>query len=125
MSGLRINRAVAAGLLAVWGGCGSANAQQMKCETGPVLKTYGSTPWLAYSCDDGLSIAIVSAPGNPASPFYFFLHPNEGVYRIEGEGTGDKGVADRAIAELQGLSQREITGLIDETRKVQTSAKPN
>jgi hypothetical protein len=27
-------------------------AQQLKCDIGPVKKTYGKTRWLVYSCDD-------------------------------------------------------------------------
>jgi hypothetical protein len=124
MSVAQVNSAVAAGLLTVFGTCGLAEAQQMKCEIGPVQKTYGSTQWLIYSCNDGRSVVIVSAPGSPAAPFYFFLYPSDGTYRIEGEGSGNKSATDRALTELQRLSEVEIAALIDETRKVQNSGKP-
>jgi hypothetical protein len=125
MRAAQVNSVIAAGLLTVLGSYDSANAQQMKCETGPLQRTYGSTPWLVYSCNDGRSIAIVSVPGSPASPFYFFLHPSNGGYRVEGEGTGDKSITDHALAELQQLSEAKIATLIDETRKVQNSTRPN
>jgi hypothetical protein len=93
-------------------------AQSPKCETGPVSKTYGSNAWLVYSCDDAKSIAIVSAQGNPAMPFYFILHPKDGTYQLEGEGTGDKAATDAAARELQRLSTADISALINETRAV-------
>jgi len=110
--------AYSGGALVFFVSCGLAGSQQMKCETGPAQKTYGSTPWLAYSCQDARSLVLVTAPGNPATPFYFFLRPSDGGYRIEGEGSGNKDVTDRVAAELQRLSDTEIAALINETRKV-------
>jgi hypothetical protein len=109
-------------VLSLFGSFTVADAQPTKCEIGPVQKTYGSTQWLVYSCQDGRSLVIVTAPGNPAMPFYFFLHPSDAGYRLEGEGTGNKDVTDRTASELQRLSGAEIAAIVDETRKV-TPAK--
>jgi hypothetical protein len=99
----------------------SAFAQSMKCEIGPVAKNYGSTPWLVYGCDDAKSVVLLAAPGNPAMPFYFIFHPVDGVYRLEGEGTGDKSATTNAVNELKKLSESDIAALIEETRKVQNA----
>jgi hypothetical protein len=108
--------ALSASALALFESCCFADAQQLKCEIGPVQKTYGSTQWLIYSCQDSRSLVIITAPGNPAMPFYFLLHPSDDGYRIEGEGTGNKDITDRVLAELQRLSASEIAALISATR---------
>ncbi|HSC47383.1 MAG TPA: lipocalin family protein [Gammaproteobacteria bacterium] len=90
----------------------------LNCDVGPVNKTYGSAPWLVYSCHDDRSLTFVSAPGSPAMPFYFVLYVKEGQYRLTGEGTGDKKVTDAALAELQKLSATDVAALIVETKKV-------
>jgi|SRR5580658_6490371 len=91
-------------------------AQQLKCDIGPVNKTYGKTQWLVYSCDDSRTLVIVTAPGNPAMPFYFMFSPNENGYQLSGEGTGQKDTTDAAFNELHGLSERDIATLIEQTR---------
>jgi hypothetical protein len=98
-----------------------ANADELKCDVGPISKTYGKTSWLVYSCNDGHSIVAVSSPGNPAAPFYFVLHPGEQGYQIEGEGTGDKAESDAALADLKALSVEQIDAVIAETKRPQKS----
>jgi hypothetical protein len=89
---------------------------QLHCNTGPVTKTYGGTKWLVYSCDDNRTIVIVSAPGSPAMPFYFVFYPTTGGYRLEGEGTGNKGATDAAVQDLRTLSEADIAALIAATK---------
>jgi hypothetical protein len=90
---------------------------QLKCDIGPVSKTYGMASWLVYSCDDGRTVVIVAAPGNPAMPFYFMFSPHEGAYQLDGEGTGNKDATDAAFRELKALSERDIKALIDQTKR--------
>jgi hypothetical protein len=94
----------------------AASDDPLKCDTGPVAKTYGDTPWLVYSCDDNRTVVIVSAPGSPATPFYFTFHPQGNGYRLSGEGTGRKDVTDAAFGELQALSAQDIAALIERTK---------
>jgi hypothetical protein len=91
-------------------------APQLKCEVGPANKTYGKTQWLVYSCDDSRTLVIVTAPGNPAMPFYFVFSPHENGYQLSGEGTGKKDTTDAAFSELRGLSERDIAALIEQTK---------
>ena len=69
-----------------------------------------------YSCDDQASMAILSAPGNPASPFYFFLVPEAETYKIVGEGAGDKKASDAAGDDLSRLTPAEFAALLAETK---------
>jgi hypothetical protein len=87
----------------------------MKCETGPVSKTYGSAQWLVYSCDDAKSLVVLSAPGNPAMPFY---SPAGTGHQLSGEGTGDKNSTATAFNDLKQLSENDILALINETKTV-------
>jgi len=88
---------------------------QMACKIGPIEKTYGSTQWKIYSCDDHKSLVFVSAPGSPASPFYFLRSP-EGV---SGEGTGSKQATDAAYAEIAKLTTADAGALIQATVNAQ------
>jgi hypothetical protein len=92
------------------------------CFAGPISKTFGGTDWMIYSCDDQASMVMVAAPGNPASPFIFFISADAGRYHIEGEGTGDKGASQAAGDELSRLPQEKFAALLVETRTVGTPA---
>ena len=94
-----------------------ADAPRLKCEVGPVTKQYGSTDWLVYSCADKGSLVIVTAPGNPAMPFYFFYLRSDKGYELHGEGTGDKRLTDAAFKDLKNLTEDQIASLLIETRK--------
>ncbi len=90
--------------------------QPLKCDTGPVSKTYGKTQWLVYSRNDDRTVVIVSAPGNPATPFYFVFYPRENGYWLSGEGTGRKDATGAAFDELNALSEPDIAALIEQTK---------
>jgi hypothetical protein len=98
------------------GASATAQTPQLKCDVGPVTKTYGKTPWLVYSCGDGRSVVFVAGPGNPGAPFYFIMHPDAQGYRLEGEGTGSKTITDAAYADLSTLTERDIAALIEQTK---------
>jgi hypothetical protein len=90
-------------------------AAPLQCDIGPITKVFGSVPWLLYSCDDGKSLVVVSAPGSPAAPFYFFFSPEGRGYHLRGEGTGSKPLTDAAYKELEVLSNKDITNLVGQT----------
>jgi len=93
----------------------------LRCDAGPVAKTFAKTLWLVYGCSDNLTVVVLTAPGNPAMPFYFTFHPTGGSYRLSGEGTGSKAVTDAAFAELRLLTSRDILALLAETQRPQVS----
>jgi hypothetical protein len=88
----------------------------MKCETGPIRRTFGGSEWLIYSCEDQASMVVVSAQGNPASPFYFFLKSTGGVYQITGEGNGDREASTAAAGALESMSLSELMELLASTK---------
>jgi hypothetical protein len=93
-----------------------------KCDIGPITKVFGSVPWLLYSCDDRKSLMVVSAPGSPAAPFYFFFSPQSDGYHLSGEGTGSKSLTDAAHKELEGLGNEDIADLISQTSAIRNGA---
>jgi hypothetical protein len=97
-----------------------AAQQSLKCDIGPVTKIYGTTQWLVYSCTDNRTLVIISALGNPGTPFYFMLSPHENGYQLSGEGTGRKDVTDAAFNELKELSGTDIVALIEQTKLPQS-----
>ena len=60
---------------------------------------------------------IVSAPGNPATPFYFTLLPTDAGHRLFGEGTGKKEATAAAFEQLKSLSEDDIANVIKETKE--------
>jgi len=92
--------------------------QSIKCEIGPVAKTFGKVPWLVYGCDDGKSLVVISDKGSPAMPFYFMFFPKDGRYELVGEGTGRKESTAAAHAELKALTDSEIANLLHEVRSL-------
>jgi hypothetical protein len=106
-----------AGLIGV---CAMAQAQEspdvpekseLSCESGPLKKTFGKTPWYVYGCDDGRSIVVVTAPGNPAMPFYFSFVWGPNGFELHGEGAGSKEITDAAYEELKVLTEADVTQL--------------
>ena len=91
---------------------------RLVCDRGPVTtKTFGGTPWQIYGCNDSRSVAIVTAPGSPALPFYFLLAWVNGVYTVSGEGTGKRELTAKAYDEISKLSRQQIDALVNETLK--------
>jgi hypothetical protein len=94
----------------------------LQCDIGPINKVFGSVPWLLYSCDDGKSLVVVSAPGSPAAPFYFMFSPEGRGYHLRGEGTGSKALTDAALKDLRDLSDKDIAGLVGQTIAMRNGA---
>jgi hypothetical protein len=89
-------------------------SQPLKCEIGPLPKTFGKVQWLVYGCADAKSLVVVSAPGSPAMPFNFMFFPKSGRYELVGEGTGRKEATAAAYAELSALSEEQMAKLVSE-----------
>lgn len=92
----------------------------LKCEVGPIEKTYGKTQWLVYGCDDARSVVIVAAPLSPARPFVFRFLAQKNGYLLQSKGTGDKDYTTAAFGELKGMSMDDIEALVKLTK---TSAR--
>jgi hypothetical protein len=94
-----------------------AKPPALDCETGPLSRTYGKTPWLVYSCNDLKSIAIIAAPGSPAAPFYYlWVYDRSGKYSLVGEGTGSATYTSAAYAQLRLLQPSDVEAMVAETR---------
>lgn len=89
----------------------------LECRMGPLEKRFGGQPWLVYSCSDKASLVLASAPGNPASPFYFLVKPDGDGLAISGEGNGSKEVSAAAFEELRSLSPGDVRAIVAETRR--------
>lgn len=107
--------------LSAFGVCGPAlsapsmsDSTPLKCESGPISKTFGRSQWLVYGCVDGRSMVAVSAPGSPSSPFYFMVFEGQNGYEVVGEGKGSQAATAAAYSDLKALSAQEIKALIAE-----------
>lgn len=101
----------------------TAEQPVMACDVGPLLKTYGMTGWLVYSCKDARSVVVVAAPKNPAQPFFFILSPQDDGIHLYGEGEGDKKFTGAAFEELQSLTAIDVAKLVTETQEQAATAK--
>ncbi|MBB3170029.1 hypothetical protein [Simiduia aestuariiviva] len=91
-------------------------ADAMECKIGPLDMEFGGNKWLVYACSDGKSIVAVSAPGNPAMPFFFSVAPKNGSYTVAGEGNGDKTASKSAYEALLKLEKRDIEEIIKKAK---------
>ena len=97
--------------------------QRITCDRGPFAnRAYGGTAWDIYGCNDNRSVAVVTARGNPALPFYFLFAERNGQYRLSGEGTGKPEFTRKAYDDLRRLTQQDIQALAKETQK--TAPRP-
>jgi hypothetical protein len=87
---------------------------KVSCTAGPVPTTYGGQPWLAFACDDGRSVALLSAPGNAAAPSEFVLRPSDHGVRVQGDGSGDRGATAAAFAELMAMDDAALLALYEQ-----------
>lgn len=98
----------------------------VRCDLGPIKKTFGGTDWLLSSCRSDSSgvprLIIVPAPGSPAKTdpkakldFYFFKEKNGFRLEVENEGNSNS-LVDAAYSELIKLSEDEVTKLVSATR---------
>jgi hypothetical protein len=96
--------------------------RKLQCDRGPAgsSRMFGGTAWDLYGCNDERSVAIVTARGNPALPFYFLFVERDGKYTLSGEGTGRVEFTRKAYDDLRRLSQQQIEALAKEASK----AKP-
>lgn len=110
-----------AALFVAWLPSGAHAQQPLSCQIGPVHRTFGGTPWIVYSCEDGKSLAVITETGSIAAPFFFILAWRDGGYRISGEGNGDKNASNAAGRDLEALAPAEVVALIAATQNVQSS----
>ena len=94
----------------------AAPKQALSCEFGPIPKTYGATSWLVYSCDDGQSVVIVTAPESPAAPFMFRFSAREDGYVLQSQGTGNREFTTAAFGELKVMSKQDVEALVKITK---------
>jgi hypothetical protein len=105
---------LAAALLLGLAGCATTavtRTDKVACTAGPLALQIGGQPWLAYACDDGRSVALLSAPGNVAAPFSFVLRPAGHGVRVQGDGGGDRVATAPAFAELMALDDAALAAL--------------
>lgn len=93
-----------------------ADPKPMTCGAGPVERTYADTKWLVFSCDDGLSVVIVAAPGSPANPFVFRFLARGNAYVLQSRGSGDRAFTTPAYGELSQMTGTDIAELVRLTR---------
>lgn len=92
----------------------ASTASGLSCTLGPTTKTFGGSNWLVYGCNDGHSVVVVTAPGNPGAPFVFIFTRGSRGMELHGEGTGNKAATDAAFKQLKALSQADVASLYEQ-----------
>ena len=94
----------------------AAQTAPLMCGVGPIEQSYGMTKWHVYSCDDGRSVVIVSAPESPASPFVFRFMASGDAYLLQSQGTGNRKYTAAAYGELKQMSVQDVAALVKLTK---------
>jgi len=95
----------------------NSKSTPLQCDIGPATKSFGKTQWRVFSCNDHRTVVIVSAPGNPAMPYYFIFSPRNDGYHLSGEGNARKEATAAAFEELKRPTETDIIALIVETKR--------
>jgi hypothetical protein len=101
----------------------TSQPQDLRCDIGPVTRIYGEGQWLVYGCSDDRSVILVSAPGNPASPFVFSFIFQRNAYQLDGQGAGNKAATAATFDELKRLSRQDIANLLSLTKAENAASK--
>lgn len=88
--------------------------EPLQCMAGPKQRSFGGTDWLTYGCDNHSTLIVVSAPGNPATPFIFVLSKTEDGVRVTGEGNGDQRATAPAFKDLKQVTREALDAMIRE-----------
>jgi len=96
----------------------------LKCEKGPLQRSFGGTAWLVYGCEDKATLVVWAAEGNPAAPFYFILFPKGESRELYGEGTGDQKATAPAFEDLKRLDAAAIAALLAEAEQAGAAPEP-
>jgi len=86
----------------------------IRCEVGPVQRTFAGTDWLVSECDSGW-LEVVAAAKNPVWPTSFTVWPVGDRYELEGLRPRGR-IARAAYRELLSLPATEIKALLVEVR---------
>lgn len=90
----------------------------IRCEVGPVERTFGGGPWKVYSCSDGVTVVLISANSKSNVPFTYMLSLSRPApYMFYGSGVPGEGTdVAAATQELRQLRAEEIAALISATK---------
>ena len=67
---------------------------------------------------------MVSAPGSPATPFYFIVATKGDAYAISGEGNGQKSATKPAFEALAAMSPAAVAALYKEVLGAVNASAP-
>ena len=96
-----------------------AERPRLNCQSGPAERYFDGIQWYVFACDDGASIVVVTGPKSPDDlNFYFIIFPKNGVYKLRGEGNGDKALTRPAFEALSAMSNEDIRALHSEAMSV-------
>jgi hypothetical protein len=87
----------------------------LKCETGPIIKTFGGTPWKVFGCNDDRHLQFVAVPNSPAGQVLFMLFFENNSWQVLEMGIMTR-ASGQAEGEIRSLSEPEITALIEATK---------
>jgi hypothetical protein len=92
---------------------------RLNCQSGPAERYFDGVQWYVFACDDGASIVVITGPKSPDDlNFYFIIFPKDGVYKLHGEGNGDKALTRPAFEALSAMSGDDFRKLHAEAMSV-------
>src|SRR5256885_14395942 len=59
----------------------------LKCETGPVIKTFGGTPWKVFTCNEDRHLQFIPVPNRQAGDVILMLFFDGGGWLVLDMGT--------------------------------------
>ena len=90
----------------------SSGEESLDCSLGPVERRYDNVQWYVFGCVDGETIVFHSGPETPEDlQFYFIVYPEDGEYKVYGEGNGDRALTRPAYEAISAMSAQDYAAL--------------
>jgi hypothetical protein len=90
----------------------------LRCNVGPIERTFGGGPWKVYSCSDGMTLVMTSATSTSNAPFMYIISFEKGRSLVNGSGIPGNGTdVATATQELRRLTAQDFAALISATKK--------
>lgn len=91
----------------------------LDCSLGPVERFYDGVQWYVFGCDDGETIVFFTGPKSPSDlQFYFLVFPEDGRYKVYGEGNGDQALTRPAYEAITAMTSADYIALHAEASAV-------
>ena len=88
----------------------------LRCDVGPIERSFAGHKSRVYSCSDGESLIIQSADTSSGTEFTYSILVQGGRPSVGGNGSGDGEIVAGVYQELRRMTPRQVAALVAATK---------